>query len=77
MSGEQDEENESTSGPTEQFLLDDEVIEENDDWGKQPLNPRQKFAPRKQLAGNCKVHDIDFSLDEANFEKVIYLNRER
>ena len=31
LSGEQDEENESTSGPTEQFLLDDEVIEENDD----------------------------------------------
>ena len=77
LRGEQDEENENISGPTEQFILEDEVIEKNDDKEKQPLNPRQQFAPRKQLTGNCKVHDIDSPLVEVNFENIIYLNRER
>ena len=39
LRGEQDEENENISGPTEQFILEDEVIEKNDDKEKQPLNP--------------------------------------
>ena len=43
---------------------------------EQPLNPRQQYVPRKQLTRNRKVHDIDSSLDEANFEKIIYVNRE-
>ena len=67
----------TSRGPTEQFILEDEVIEKNDDKEKQPLNPRQKVAPLKQLSGNCKVLDTDSSLDEVNFEKIIYLNRER
>ena len=38
-------------------------------------NSRQRYAPRKQLTGNRKVYDIDFSSDEDSFEKIIYLNR--
>ena len=38
-------------------------------------NSRQRYAPRKQLTGNRKVYDIDFSSDEDSFEKISYLNR--
>ena len=41
---EQDQENENISGPTEQFILEDEVTGKNDDKEKQPLNPRQQFS---------------------------------
>ena len=71
MRTEQDEENENISGPTEQFILEDEVTGKNDDKEKQPLNPRQQFSRQRQLTGNCKVHNIDSSLDEVNFEKII------
>ena len=71
-----DEENKNSGDPTDKFILDDEVVENIDNREKQPLNPWQWYAPRKQLTHNLKVHGIDSSLDEDNFEKIIYLSRE-
>ena len=69
--GELNEENENNSDLTEQFFLEDEVIESIDDEEEQPLNTTKRYAPRKQLTRNHKVYDIDSSLDEPNFEKII------
>ena len=73
--GELDEENKNNSDPTEQFILEDEVVENIDDGKEQPLNLFQRYAPRKQLTHNCVVDNMDSFLDEANIEKIIYLNR--
>ena len=75
MCGEIEEENENNSDPTKQFILEEEVIENIDDGEEQPLNPRQWYAPWIEPTHNRKVYDIDSSLDEANFEMIIYLNR--
>ena len=75
MCGEIEEENENNSDPTKQFILEEEVIENIDDVEEQPLNPRQWYAPWIEPTHNRKVYDIDSSLDEANFEMIIYLNR--
>ena len=71
-----DEENKNNGDPTDKLILDDEVVENIDNREKQPLNPWLWYAPRKQLTHNLKVHGIDSSLDEDNFEKIIYLSRE-
>ena len=67
--GELDEENENNWDCTEQFFLEDEVDRE-----EQPLNSQQRYAPRKQLTRNRKVHYIDSLLDEAFYETINYLN---
>ena len=47
------------------------------DREKQPLNPRQRCAPRKQLTRNRKVHDIESSLDKLILKRlVISIERE-
>lgn len=71
-----DEENKNNGDPTDKLILDDEVVENIDNREKQPWNPWLWYAPRKQLTHNLKVHGIDSSLDEDNFEKIIYLSRE-
>lgn len=65
LCGELDDGNKSNGDPTEQFILEDELIENVDGGEKQPVNPRQLHMPRKQLTCNRKVH-IDSSTDEAN-----------
>ena len=72
-----DEENNDNSNPSAQFLFEDEVFENIDDIKEQPLIVEQRYAPRKQLTRYRKVHDINSSLDDANFKKIIYLKREK
>ena len=57
LCGQLDEENENNSDPTQQFILEEEVTQNNAGGEKQPLNPRQQKAPRKHLTCNRKVHD--------------------
>ena len=76
LCGALDEENENNGDSTEQFILEDEVIENIDEVEQQPLNPQQRYAPQNQLTRNRKVHDTDSSSDKANFEKIIYLKIE-
>ena len=46
LCGDLDEENENNSDPTEQCILENEVVENVDDGEEQPLNPgRQWYAP--------------------------------
>ena len=54
---------ENNSDPTEQSILE-------------PLNYWQRYTPWKQLTCIRKVHDFDYSWDEAKFEKITYFNRE-
>ena len=74
LGGEVGEENKNNSDPTEQFFLEYGVIGSVDGGKEQPF--QQRYGPRKQLIRNREVHGIDSSLDKANFEKIIYLNRE-
>ena len=39
-----DEHNQNNSDPTEQCILQNEVIENTSDREEQPLNPRQRYA---------------------------------
>lgn len=65
LCGELNDGKKSNGDPTEQFILEDELIENVDGGEKQPVNPRQLYMPRKQLTRNRKVH-IDSSTAEAN-----------
>ena len=75
LCGKLDEENKNNSDPTEELIFEDDVIENTDHAEKEPLNPKQRYVPRKHLNRNHKIHDIESSSYESNFEKVIYLNR--
>ena len=44
LCGDLDEENKNNSDSTEQFMLEDEVIENIDDGEEQSLNPPQRYA---------------------------------
>ena len=72
-----DEENNDNSNPSAQFLFEDEVFENIDDIKEQPLIVEQRYGPRKQLTRYRKVLGINSSLGDANFEKIIYLKREK
>ena len=57
--------------PSEQNASEDEVYFDCDDSGSSQDRPiYRKLLTRKRL-----VHSIDSSLDESNFEPIVYVNR--
>ena len=68
-----DEEKGNNSDPTDQFIFEDEVIENIDDEEKVNVNLWERYAARKQLTCNHKVHNIDSSLMKRLF---IWIERE-
>ena len=65
-----DEENEEIL-PSEQNASEDEIDFDCDDSGLSQNRP----IYRKQLTRKHLVHSIDSSLDESNFEPIVYVNR--
>lgn len=56
----------------EQRIPEDEINGNIYDGEEQSLNPQRRYAPRKQLADNRKVHDIDYFSNDTSFEKKIF-----
>ena len=67
-----DEENEEIL-PSEQNASEDEIDFDCDDSGSSQNRP----IYRKQFTRKRLVHSIDSSLDESNFEPIVYVNRNR
>ena len=65
-----DEENEEIL-PCEQNASEDKIYFDFDDSGPS----ENRFIHRKQLTRKHLVHSIDSSLDESNFEPIVYVNR--
>ena len=83
-----DEHNQNNSDPTEQCILQNEVIENTSDREDNHWildNDMQRYATTcngildMKAALTCyrKVHDINSSLGNTNFENIIYLNWEK
>ena len=66
------EEEEIDSNPSEECLEEDQESEEPEDNASR----QQRYGPRKQLTRNRNVHDIASSLDENNYKKIVYMNKD-
>ena len=65
------EEEEIDSNPSEECLEEKQQSDEPGDNDRQ-----QRYGPRKQLTRNQNVHDIDSLLDENNYKKSVYMNKD-
>ena len=74
LCGKPDEEKGNNSDSTDQFILEDEVIENIDDGEEVNVNLRERYAPSKQLTRNDKVHGIDSSLMKLILKRLFIWN---